>query len=126
MEGVTATSSPPTNYVLDACALLAFLLREPGASVVDGLLAANDAVCYAHVVNLCEVYYDFVRNHDSSTAQQAIQDLLTGGVVPRDDIDTDFWQHIGDLKVKPGKLSLADCFALALASRLDANLVTSD
>ena len=72
MDRVMAGSTPSTNYVLDACTLLAFLLREPGAAVVDGLLTAPNTVCYAHAVNLCEVYYDFVRNHDHATAKQAI------------------------------------------------------
>ena len=47
-------------------------------------------------------------------------------MVLRDDLDIGFWQHVGDLKVTPGKLSLADCFALTLALKLGAILVTSD
>ncbi len=123
---MTHAPSPPTEYVLDACAMLAFLLREPGAEVVDGLMADSAAACSAHVVNLCEVYYDFVRRQSPSTAKQVIKDLLAAGVIARDDLDTEFWQSVGDLKVNPGKLSLADCFALALALQLGATLVTSD
>lgn len=41
-------------------------------------------------------------------------------------MDILFWQQVGNLKVTPGKLSLADCFALALAQRMEATLVTSD
>jgi PIN domain nuclease of toxin-antitoxin system len=126
LEGVTAESPPPTVYVFDACALLAFLLREPGATEVDRLLTTPGNTCCAHVINLCEVYYDFVRSQGGPTAKQAVEDLLTSGIVLRDDLDIPFWQQVGDLKVNPGKLSLADCFALALALRLGANLVTSD
>lgn len=41
-------------------------------------------------------------------------------------MDEPFWQQAGKLKVNPGKISLADCFALALAIRSGATLVTSD
>ena len=126
MVSVISSAPPPTEYVLDACAMLAFLLREPGAVVVDTLMSAANTICYAHAVNLCEVYYDFVRNHGQPTAKQVIQDLLKAGVVLRDDLDIGFWQQVGDLKVTPGKLSLADCFALTLALKLGAILVTSD
>jgi PIN domain nuclease of toxin-antitoxin system len=123
---MSGSSQQETKYVLDACAMLTFLLREPGAEVIDRLLSNSDATCFVHVVNLCEVYYDFVRSHDQSTAKQAIEDLLASGVVPQSDLDTAFWQQVGDLKVNPGKLSLADCFTLALALRNGATLVTSD
>ena len=35
-------------YVLDECALIAFLGREPGATVVDSLLANTNNLCLAH------------------------------------------------------------------------------
>ena len=44
----------------------------------------------------------------------------------REDIDVNFWEIVGRLKVNPGKISLADCFVLALAIRTGATLVTSD
>lgn len=113
-------------YVLDACAMIAFLQREPGATTIDGLLINTNNLCFAHAVNFCEVYYDTLRSLGSSTASQAIMDLMAAGIQIRQDLDTSFWQQTGDLKVNPGKLSLADCFALALTLRLKATLVTSD
>ena len=41
-------------------------------------------------------------------------------------MDTTFWQSVGQLKINPGKLALADCFALALAICTGGTLVTSD
>ena len=113
-------------YVLDACALIAFLAGETGAAVVAGLLADPSNLCLIHAVNLCEVYYDAVRKTDVVTARQDVAALLAGGLTLRDDLDTAFWQQVGELKVNPGRLSLADCFALALAQREGAALVTSD
>jgi len=43
-----------------------------------------------------------------------------------DEMDSDLWQEAGRIKATFKKVSLADCFALALAKREDATLVTSD
>ena len=53
------------NRVLDACAMIAFLRGEPGADVVRAILHNPSDACYAHAINLCEVYYDFVRAADA-------------------------------------------------------------
>jgi len=111
---------------MDANSLLASLRNEPGGSVADGLLADPNADCLAHSVNLCEIFYDTLRQTDLVTAQLTISDLLALGLTERQDMDTAFWQLIGQLKVSPGKISLADCFALALAIRTGGTLVTSD
>jgi predicted nucleic acid-binding protein len=112
-------------YVLDAPALIALLRQEPAWEVVEGLLVDPDHTCFAHAVNLCEVYYDFARALDERTAQNAIQDLYAAGIVPREDMDQSFWQDVGHLKSSI-RASLADCFGVAMARRVNAELVTSD
>jgi len=113
-------------YVMDANALLASTRAEPGGHVAEGLLADPNADCIVHSVNLCEVFYDGLRRSDLPTAQQAIADLFALGLTERPDMDMAFWQSVGQLKVNPGRISLADCFALALAIRTGGTLVTSD
>ena len=113
-------------YVLDACALIAFLRREPGAEQVDALLADLQCQCMVHAINLCEVYYDVIRADNTEVAEQVVVDLLAAGIQVREDMDPLFWQQAGQFKVNPGRLALADCFALALAVRTGATLVTSD
>jgi hypothetical protein len=44
------------HYVLDACALLAYLRGEEGAEKIETLLLDNNNRCSAHAVNLCEKY----------------------------------------------------------------------
>ena len=83
-------------------------------------------MCYIHAVNLCEVYYNALRRTDVATARQDVAALLASGLVLRSDMDTAFWQSVGELKVNPGKMSFADCFALALAQQENGTLVTSD
>ena len=45
----------PVSYVLDACAMIAYLRSEPGAEVVSHLLKQPAGRCAAHAINLCEV-----------------------------------------------------------------------
>lgn len=115
-----------TTHVMDACALDAYLRDEAGADTVENLLLESDGARLVHAVNLCEVYYDTLRGAGLAAAEKAVSDISGAGIVVRYDMDDAFWRQIGQLKVSPGKLSLADCFALALSIRVGATLVTSD
>ena len=61
------------HYVLDACALLAFLRGEEGADKIETLLLDNNNRCSAHAVNLCEFYFNLVREYGETTARAAMQ-----------------------------------------------------
>jgi predicted nucleic acid-binding protein len=113
------------NYALNASAMIAYLKNEPGAEVVRQLLRDTANICYAHAVNLCEVYYGFARALGEPVAQSLIQDLYAIRVLPREDMDQGFWQDVGNLKALT-RISLADCFGMALARREGCELVTSD
>ena len=112
--------------VLDACALIALLRREPGGEVVDSLLSEKNNTCIVHAVNLCEVYYDLVRRAGEGRAKEVINRLVMAGIFVREDMDTDFWQHAGNIKALHSRISLADCMCIALANRLGAGVWTCD
>jgi PIN domain nuclease of toxin-antitoxin system len=112
--------------IIDATAMIAYLRGEPGGTEVNSLLMDPSNTCYAHAVNLCEVYYEFLRSEGESKARTVLTDVYNSGVQPRDDMDPAFWQSVGQLKVSPGKISLADCFLPALAIRLGGEVVTAD
>jgi predicted nucleic acid-binding protein len=112
------------TYVLDACAIIAMLRNEAGAEITEQLLL--EQTCIAHAVNLCEVYYDFLKAENESIAREAISDLEKHGLTFREDMDQEFWQEVGSYKAGIKRVSLADCFAIALANREQAVLVTSD
>lgn len=105
--------------------MMAYLGGEQGDSFVDALLSDPTATCYAHSVNLCEVYYDALRSSDAVRAWQAIQDLLADGVIERRDMSRRFWRKVGSIKAR-GRISIADCFAIALAQHLSCDIITSD
>ena len=66
------------SSVIGASALIAFLRDEPGAEVVENVLGLPQT-CYAHALNLCEIYYDFWRASNQSAAEAAITDLIDSG-----------------------------------------------
>lgn len=106
--------------------MIAYLRDEPGGDLVESYLQDQSNPCMAHAINLCEVYYDFLRAKDESTALAAIADLASMGLITRDDMDAQLWQEAGKYKATIKKISLADCFAMALANRMNGELVTSD
>lgn len=113
------------NIIFDACALIAFLNNEAGTDIVESILIDGKNKCFVHAVNLCEVFYEFLRAGDEALAQSVIDDILLTGLTVREDMDMEFWKQIGRYKVR-GRISLADCFCISLAIRLDGEIITSD
>jgi PIN domain nuclease of toxin-antitoxin system len=113
------------RYVLDACALLALIKKEDGALSVRQALESENNVCLVHSVNLCEVYYDCLRCYGNDPTEKLLTDFIETGLIIRNDMDVEFWKAAGKLKAR-GRISLADCFAITLAVREDAVLMTSD
>ena len=112
-------------HVLDAGPMVAYLKAEPGAPVVAQTFTDNPGECYAHILNLAEVYYLFFRRGGISTAEAAIQTLLDAGVIPREDADSVFWKAAAAFKGRH-PLALPDGFCLALAQKLSGIVVTTD
>ena len=113
-------------YVLDACALVAFLQREPGAEVVAEILKDPYSRCRIHAVNACEVYYDLYRRSGEEDASKLEEVLATVGIELVEAIPSVLWQTAGKLKAEWRRVSLADCVALALSVLEDSTLLTSD
>jgi PIN domain nuclease of toxin-antitoxin system len=110
--------------VLDAYALIAFIRSEKGAELVEQRLVEGG--CVAHVLNLCEVYYDCIRRDGETRANAILTDLRDAGVLARSDLDEDFWKDVGRIKAEVARISIADCFAVALARRIGLPVLTSD
>ncbi len=113
------------NYALDACAMIAYLRGEPGGNVVASLLTTPSASCYAHMINLLEVYYDFIRRANEASARAALAVLRADGIIERRDMSRPFAFQVARLKAR-GRISLADCFCISLALNLGGEVVTSD
>jgi uncharacterized protein len=116
------------SYVIDACALIALVNREPGHEVVIDLLRkAEEGTVTAcmHAVNLCEVFYDCLRTSGARTADTLLKTIDGMPLIIVDRIDNRLLREAGKIKVAE-RLSLADAFAAGLANMLNALLVTAD
>lgn len=113
-------------YVFDACAVIALLDDEPGAEVVEALLEGENRRCMVHLLNVCEVYYHVYRRAGKERASKLEVILKSYGFDLIDSLVPVLWQEASELKAEWRRVSLADCFALALAIREKATLVTSD
>lgn len=114
------------NLVLDANALIALVENEAGGRSVIRMIDDPSNICFIHAVNLCEVYYDYLRTNGEQAAKRIVQELIETRLVVRDDMDMDFWQLAGGYKAALRRISLADCFCLSLALRVGGELVTAD
>lgn len=113
-------------FVLDASAMIAYLRNERGAGKVAEALADPNNQCFAHSVNLCEVFYDLYRANGPSIAAEALNNLVRVGIVENAQIARDFWEKVGALQATLKRVSLADCFSIALANQLQATVLTAD
>jgi uncharacterized protein with PIN domain len=113
-------------YVLDSCAVVALLQREPGAEVVAEILKDSGNRCLIHAVNACEVYYDIYRRSGEADASALEGILATTGIELVETIPTTLWRTAGKLKAEWRRVSLANCLALALALLENGTVLTTD
>lgn len=110
-----------SDVVLDASALLALLLEEPGAEIVSAALPGSAMTS----VNLAEVVsYYAKRGATRATITQMLGEFPIA-MVP---VDADISYDAGMLRplTIEGGLSLGDRYCLALARRLDLPVLTAE
>jgi len=117
------------NYLLDACALLAFFDGEEGAIVVRGLLDQarnNEITLTMNAANLIEVYYDRIRVIGTEQADKIIQDIYD--TFPISIIETLSPAIVREAALfkAAGKMSFADTILVATAVCHGAAIVTCD
>ena len=113
------------DHVFDSGPMIAYLTRERGFDIAQRILMDNPDQCYAHVINLAEVYYVTWRRQGKQGAESALKTLYEAGIKQVDFADEEFWKHAAGIKaVHP--LALPDAFCLALGMRLNATVVTTD
>lgn len=115
------------RYVIDSYAMMAFFEDEPGADIVTGIL--NDLINrkikgYMSIINWGEIYYNTFRVQGKESAEAVISQL---GRYPIEIVDADRSLTYEAAKFKGKfKIAYADCFAAALAYRLNAIVLTGD
>jgi predicted nucleic acid-binding protein len=116
------------SYILDACALIAFLDREPGWEKVHALnmqAGAGDILMHMHIVTVLEVYYGVRRAEGPEAAQEILDYVDRSAIRVSTDMSAPLIREAGRFKITYD-MSLADTFVCAAAALLSATLVTSD
>ncbi len=117
--------------VLDAAALIALLSNEPARSEVESLFRAAEP-CRISAINLAETI-DVMRRSTKlprREVERAVQQLELGGLLI-EPADAAIAKSAGHLRSeqyrrKDCAVSVADCFALALATTTGERLATAD
>jgi predicted nucleic acid-binding protein len=117
------------NYLLDACALLAFFDKEEGGVVVRDLIESakrGEVTLNMNAANLIEVYYDRVRECGSEEADTIIRNIY------EDSIISIIWESNPAIVREAayfkatGKMSFADSILMATAQCTGSIVVTCD
>jgi predicted nucleic acid-binding protein len=113
------------TIVLDASALIALLIGEPGWEKVACVIAEPAMEVAIHAINMCEVWTDLRKRRDTIDIEAVAERLDRLALEVRRDLDDELCHTVAARKARGG-LSLADCFGVALAARLSAPFYTSD
>ncbi|GHV09054.1 hypothetical protein FACS189485_21260 [Spirochaetia bacterium] len=116
------------TYVLDACALLAFLNDEPGAERIETIFnqsVAGECAVSMHINNLLEVFYGQLRKRGLEIATIVLAAVDAYSITIIDTISDPVFHKAAHIKATY-KCSLADAIGLATAFDLSGTFVTSD
>jgi len=115
------------RYVFDSYALIAFFENEQGADIVENALReliTKKAFGWMSVINWGEVYYSTYRELGIEMAEKAISQIK---MYPIEIVDADqgLTKDAALLKSRY-RVAYADCFAVALANKMKAIVLTGD
>ncbi len=117
-----------SRYILDACALIAYLNDEEGAEIVEKIIQQTwngQASTWMSVINPLEVYYGVRRELGADRANEILKECRALPIEIINSISDDVFEEVGRIKASY-RVSLADSIALGLASIMGASLLTSD
>jgi len=117
------------EYILDACALIAFFDGEEGAIIVRNLLDRarnNEITITMNAANLIEVYYDRIRVVGTEQADAVIREIYdTFPISIIETLNPTIVHEAAHIKAL-GKMSFADTILVATARYSGATIVTCD
>ncbi|GHU81413.1 hypothetical protein FACS189468_3980 [Spirochaetia bacterium] len=116
------------TFILDACALLAFLNDEEGGEKIENILnqsAAGESIVCMSITNLLEVFYGELKEKGPEIAEVVLSVTDAYGVTIIDTVSTPVFRMAAHIKADY-RCSLADAVGLATAFDLSGTFVTSD
>ena len=115
------------NSVLDSYAVLAFLFKQPGYEKIVSLFekaSESDKALLIAAPNWAEIRY-IVERKVGATQWDGTRAKLLGLPIDIVPVDQELAEIAGEIKATK-KMSLADCFAAALAKQRKADVYTGD
>jgi predicted nucleic acid-binding protein len=117
-------------YLLDACALLAWINEEKGKGYekVDALFdraGTGEITIAISIINLTEVYYGLIRDDGAATAGEIMKDIEDLPIYVIETVTRAVYREAARFKAAYS-MSLADVFLCATAQSLSASIVTKD
>jgi predicted nucleic acid-binding protein len=118
------------TYILDACALIAFLAEERGKGYEEvkalfNRAEAGEISISMSIVNLVEVYYGFLQERGEQAADAIMSDAADLPITVINTINGAVYREAVRFKAAC-PMSLADAFLCASAKDLSAVIVTKD
>jgi predicted nucleic acid-binding protein len=114
------------KYVVDAGVLSLYLIGDERVKPYFHEVSQGKAQAFISDVNLAEYYYKMCQKLGKNIADLRYHQVRDSGVMPIA-TDEELTLKAGERKCKyGGKLSLADCFSLALSELKEATLLTTD
>lgn len=112
------------KFVLDACAVLALIKDEQGATVVKDVMV-SDAEIFLHAVTLVEIYYNISKEFGINKADSFFDIITQTKIKIIYETTESTIKNAGYFKSKY-KISLGDSFVLAIAKFHKAKIISSD
>jgi predicted nucleic acid-binding protein len=121
-------TSPPSGFVLDSFAVIAFLRDEEGVDKIEKILkeaGSGKTKLYMHIINLGEVYYNVLKEEGENLANSIWAKVKNYPVEFLDDLSENFLLSAARIK-GTYPISYADAFAAAICIEKGALLITGD
>lgn len=123
----------PQESLLDASALLALILREPGWKVIDAIaemgLALTTPIALAETLEICRQKQTGI-SRDEIRTLLGLKNIQVVSVIEEDAVEAGYiYKKAAEHNAKGKRqiqVSLADVMLLAVGKRLDALVVFSD
>lgn len=113
-----------TSYVFDTGVISLFFAEDERLRMLVDRIATKGDLAFLSSVTLAEFYYKTCQNLGQDVAALRSKQLSERLQVVDIDLEISFTASLE--KCRNGRLSLADCYALALTKRLQGVLLTTD
>lgn len=115
------------HTVFDASALLAYMSKDDGWEVVEGRIFGGSHMTYLHSLHAAEmVYWMIEKKKRQQDVLETFRDFRQYGCFQlHNGMGEEVWRTAALYKAEYG-VGMSDCFALALAVKLQAEVLTAD